>query len=238
MEKNNKTVIVSGCTKGIGRAICEHFASAGFSVSGFARRKKDIEEMNHSFCERYSQQQFLFLTADASIKDEVLEFASQVKNKFKTIDILVNNAGVFLPGNILEEEPGIIEKLIGTNLYSAYHLTREIVPLMISQKSGSVFNMCSIASIAAYENGGSYAISKFALLGFNKQLRVETQNKNIKVTAIIPGATLTESWEGSNLPESRFIKPEDIAKTILSVYLLSDQTDVEEIIIRPQLGDL
>jgi NADP-dependent 3-hydroxy acid dehydrogenase YdfG len=236
MENTNKTIIVSGCSKGIGRAICEYFASAGFNVAGFARNNTD--EMNILFSEKFPNQRFLFLATDCSDKNEIIKFSSIIKSTFKKIDILINNAGVFLPGNILEETDGIFEKLMHTNLNSAYHLSREIVPLMIKQKSGSVFNICSIASIAAYENGGSYSISKFALLGFSKQLRLETQTKNIKVTAIMPGATLTESWNGTDLPESRFIKPEDIAKTIFNVYSLSDHADVEEIIIRPQLGDL
>ena len=238
MENNSKTIIVSGCTKGIGRAICNHFAEVGFNIGGFARSKKDTEEMNVLFEKKYPNQHFFFLNADASVKSEVINFAEQVKIQFSKIDILVNNAGVFLPGNLLEEEEGILEKIIETNVYSAYHLTRGIVPSMISQNGGYVFNICSTASIAAYENGGSYAISKFAMLGFSKQLRMETQSKNIKVTAIMPGATLTNSWGQTNLPESRFIKAEDVAKTIFNIYSLSDQTDVEEVIIRPQLGDI
>jgi len=238
MENNNKTIIVSGCTKGIGRAICEYFANEGFNVAGFARNENDVDEMNKSFRDRYANQQFLFLSADASVKNEVLNFATEVKNKFRVIDILVNNAGVFLPGNILEEEDGTFEKLMNVNVQSAYYLTREILPQMIKNQKGHVFNMCSIASIGAYENGGSYTISKFAMLGFSKQLRMETKSQNIKVTAIMPGATLTDSWAGTDLPESRFIKPDDVAKTIFSIYQLSDYTDVEEIIIRPQLGDL
>jgi short-subunit dehydrogenase len=98
--------------------------------------------------------------------------------------------------------------------------------------------MCSIASIKAYPNGGSYAISKFALLGFSKCLREELKSFNIRVTAIMPGATLTASWEGVDLPEERFMRVEDVADTIYGAYSLSGRSVVEEIIIRPQLGDL
>lgn len=236
--KNNKTIIVSGCTKGIGRAICKLFAGEGFNVAGYARNKNDIEEMNHSFSKQFPQQTFLFMSADASIKDNVLNFAEQVKSTFGTIEIIVNNAGVFIPGDLINEADGVIEKLINTNVYSAYYLTRALLLNLIEQKNGYVFNMCSVASLKAYEHGGSYSISKFALLGFSKQLREELKPHHIKVTAIMPGATLTESWSGSDLPESRFIKADDVAKTILSIYQLSDYTDVEEIVIRPQLGDL
>ena len=90
----------------------------------------------------------------------------------------------------------------------------------------------------AYPQGGSYAISKFAMLGFSKCLREELKPHNIKVTAIMPGATLTDSWKGVELPEERFIPAEDIASIIYNTTLLSDRTVVEDIVIRPQLGDL
>ena len=98
--------------------------------------------------------------------------------------------------------------------------------------------MCSIASIKAYPNGGSYAISKFALLGFSKVLREELKEFGIRVTAILPGATRTASWDGVELPDDRFMKVEDVADTIFSAYSLSSRSVVEEILIRPQLGDI
>jgi short-subunit dehydrogenase len=109
---------------------------------------------------------------------------------------------------------------------------------MKSLKSGHIFNMCSIASIQAYKNGGSYAISKFALLGFSKCLREELKNHRIRVTAVIPGATKTRSWAGAGLPDERFIRPDDVAQAVLSAYLMSVNSVVEEIIIRPQEGDI
>jgi NADP-dependent 3-hydroxy acid dehydrogenase YdfG len=109
---------------------------------------------------------------------------------------------------------------------------------MISGRNGTIFNICSVAGLQAYKNGGSYAISKFAMLGLSRQLREELKPHKIRVTAIIPGATLTGSWEGTDLPASRFILPEDVAKTIWSIYGLSEHTDVEDVVIRPQLGDI
>ena len=98
--------------------------------------------------------------------------------------------------------------------------------------------MCSVASFKAYPNGGSYSISKFALLGFSKCLREELKEFNIKVTSILPGATLTDSWSETNLPESRFSKSEDIAELIYSITQLSAFSVVEDVVIRPQLGDI
>jgi short-subunit dehydrogenase len=89
-----------------------------------------------------------------------------------------------------------------------------------------------------YINGGSYCISKFALLGMTKVLREEMKEHGVRVTAILPGATLTASWEGANLPPERFMKPDDVAEAILTAYKMSDRSVVEELVIRPQLGDI
>jgi short-subunit dehydrogenase len=109
---------------------------------------------------------------------------------------------------------------------------------MINQKNGHIFNMCSVASLMAYPNGGSYSISKFALLGFSKCLREEMKPFNIKVTSIMPGAVLTDSWAGVDIPEERFMRAEDVAKTIWTAYHLSDSAVIEEIVMRPQKGDI
>jgi NADP-dependent 3-hydroxy acid dehydrogenase YdfG len=109
---------------------------------------------------------------------------------------------------------------------------------MMATKTAHIFTLCSIASLGAYPGGGSYSISKFALLGFTKNLRRELQPHGIKVTAILPGAAYTDSWKESGVSEQRLMEADDIAKVIYNATLLSPQAVVEEIIIRPQLGDL
>jgi short-subunit dehydrogenase len=128
--------------------------------------------------------------------------------------------------------------MINTNLYSAYYLTRKLVHRMKEARKGHIFSMGSIAGFTAYANGGSYAISKFALLGFTKCLREEMKPHGIRVTSILPGATKTASWDGVDLPEDRFMKVEDVADTVWLAYQLSDRTVMEEVILRPQLGDI
>ncbi|MFZ4798531.1 MAG: SDR family oxidoreductase [Bacteroidia bacterium] len=233
-----KTVLITGVTKGIGRALAELFAANGFNIAGCARNEKEINTFKAELWNTYENQRFLIASVDVSDKIAVQAFASDVLLEFETIDVLINNAGVFIPGTILGEEDGIFELQINTNLASAYHLTREIVPSMKANKAGFIFNICSTASIKAYPNGGSYCISKFALLGMTKVLREELKEDQIKVTAIIPGATLTSSWEGTDLPAERFVLPKDVADAIWSIYNLSGNTVVEEMIIRPQLGDI
>jgi short-subunit dehydrogenase len=233
-----KTVLITGITKGIGRALAELFAEEGFNVAGCARNEKELNTFKAELWNKYENQRFLLASVDVSDKVAVQAFASDVLTEFETIDILINNAGVFVPGTILEENDGAFETQINTNLASAYHLTREIVPTMKKRKYGYIFNICSTASITAYPNGGSYCISKFAMLGMTKVLREELKEHDVKVTAVLPGATLTDSWNGTDLPESRFVKSKDIAEAIWNIFTLSKSAVVEELVIRPQLGDI
>ena len=98
--------------------------------------------------------------------------------------------------------------------------------------------MCSIASLNAYPNGGSYSISKFALLGFSKNLREELKTQGIKVTSIMPGGTWSDSWAGFEAPEERLMQARDIAEVVVSALRMSASAVVEDIVLRPQLGDL
>lgn len=233
-----KTIVVTGGSQGIGRAIILHFAANGFAVATCARTAKDLQVLEKEVLRLAPNQPHLFSVCDMRDKKQVLQFAKEVLALWTHIEIIVNNAGVFLPGQVINEEEGILEKLIETNLYSAYYFTRAFVPQLLKAKQGHVFNMCSIASLQAYPNGGSYSISKFALLGFSKALREEMKPHNIRVTSILPGATLTASWAGVDIPAARLMKAEDVAKAVFAVYSLSENTVVEDIVLRPILGDL
>ncbi|MCE7068347.1 SDR family oxidoreductase [Dyadobacter sp. CY326] len=234
----NPLAVVTGGTKGIGKACIERFLAEGFDVITCARNRNDLEALENEVSNRFAQATLHYQTADLSEKEELAAFIDFINSKNQFAAVLINNTGVFIPGQIHNETEGTLEKTIETNLYSAYHLTRAILPGMIEQKKGHVFTMCSTASIMAYPNGGSYCISKFALYGMTKVLREEMKPHNVKVTAVLPGATFTESWKGTDLPEDRFMDAKDIADTIWAAYTLSPRAVMEEILIRPQLGDL
>lgn len=223
----NPLIVVTGGTKGIGRAIVNRFVSEGFDAVICARSVDGVQGPG-----------LLPFAADLSNRDGVDALLRYIHSLNRPVDVLVNNTGIFLPGMIREEAEGTFELLMNTNVGSAYHLTRGLVHDMIARRRGHIFMMCSTASITAYTNGGSYCISKFALLGMSRVLREELKPHSVKVTAIMPGATLTASWEGTDLPEDRFMKPQDIADSAWAAYTLSGSAVVEEIIIRPQLGDL
>jgi short-subunit dehydrogenase len=227
--------IITGATKGIGRAIAELLAQKGFDIAVCARTASDLNEMKECFDNNYSVQT-LVKQVDLSDKEAVKSFAKEVLSTWGTVDILINNAGVFIPCVLANpDNEAAFEKMMDLNLYCTYYMTQSILPSMIEQQAGHIFNMCSIASTMPY---GAYAVSKHAMLGFSKVLREEVKEQGIRVTAIMPGATYTASWEGTDLPQSRFMKAEDIAQSVFDIYNLSACTVVEEIVLRPQLGDI
>lgn len=231
----NKLLVVTGGTKGIGRAIIEKFLANGFDVATCARNSAELEKLKDDLSAKAKVYTF---QADVSDKKQVAGFIEFIIGLDRPVDVLVNNAGYFVPGAVSTEPDGVLEDMMNANLFSAYNLTRGIVPGMKRAKTGHIFNNCSIASIKAYANGGSYTITKFAMLGFSKCLREELKEDGIRVTSILPGATKTASWDPSELPDERFMKVEDIADMIYASYALSSRSVVEEIIIRPQLGDI
>ncbi len=230
--------VITGGTKGLGRAIAECFAAHGFDMAVCARTSADLAAMQVHWSTAFPHQQLLTCEADLGRRADVERFAAAVRSRWSRIDLLVNNAGIFRPGRVCDEADGVLEHLIEVNLYSAYHLTRALLPLMLPFGQGHIFNMCSIASLMAYPNGGSYTVSKFALLGFSKALREELKAAGIRVTALMPGATWSDSWRGVELPQDRLMQPTDIAQLVWSAYTLSPAAVVEELVVRPQLGDL
>jgi short-subunit dehydrogenase len=234
----NRKAVVTGATKGIGRAIAEVLATEGYDLAICSRTEEDLEALKKDFLLRFPYISVFSKAVDMSKKEEVVQFGHDVSSELQKVDVLVNNAGAFNPGTIMEGEDGSLETMIDINLYSAYYLTKTIVPLMLTQKKGYIFNMCSIASMQAYNNGSNYSIAKFAMLGFSKNLREEMKPHGIKVTSIIPGATWSESWAGYEAPPERLMKPRDIAEAILAALRMSSGAVLEEIILRPQLGDI
>lgn len=230
--------IITGATKGIGRALAEAMWQQGYSLAVCARSTEDLQRMADSMKPLAEDQRFLWRPTDVSVHEDLQDFCAFVKEAWDVVDVLVNNAGIFTPGEVLTEAEGTLGMMLRINLFSAYDLTRAMMPLLLRSNGAHVFTMCSIASIMAYPNGGSYTISKYALLGFTRSLREELKPRGIKVTAVIAGATWSDSWKGVDFPKSRLMQPADIVEAVLSALRMSPAAVVEEILIRPQLGDL
>ncbi|MGF1532519.1 MAG: SDR family oxidoreductase [Bernardetiaceae bacterium] len=231
-------IVITGATKGIGRALVEVFAQKGrCNLAICARDQAALEAVKAEVEEQHLVEVHIRAT-DVSNATEVRAFADFVLALGEPVAALINNAGVFIPGEVCTEEAGRLETMIATNLYSAYHLTRALVPAMREQGSGDIFNICSIASTIAYPNGGSYSITKFALYGMSKVLREELKPAGIRVISVLPGATYTASWENAPVEETRLMPAEDIATAVFAAFSMSRRTVIEDIVLRPQLGDL
>lgn len=230
--------VITGSTKGIGRAVLLALVREGWNVAASSRNETDLAQLREEVSAQYPDRQCLIHRVDFRIKEETLHYGDLIQDSWPEIDLLVNNAGIFFPGKVHEEADGVLEETVHLNVYGPYYLTRSILPRMMSRKKGHIINLCSTASIMSYPNGGAYTISKYAMLGFTKALREEMKGYGIKVTAIMPGATWSASWGDAPYPPDRLMPPEDVAEAIVSCTRMSPSSVVEEIIIRPQLGDL
>ena len=236
-------IVVTGASRGLGLAIAERFALEGHNLYLCSLSKSPLLATAASLAKRYPAITIHAAPFDLSLKEGAEAFGKWVLGDLagrggSSIDVLVNNAGQFLPGTIQDEPAATLEKMIAVNLYSAYHLTRILLPQMISVRKGHIFNICSIASLQAYPDGGSYSISKYALSGFSKNLREELKPSGIKVTSVYPGAVYTGSWAGSGVDPNRLMEAADIAQMIFACTAVSPNACVEELVLRPQLGDL
>ena len=239
MDSNlTRWAVITGISKGIGKAIALRLAQEGFSLIGCARGQKELDLLVSEIHLCYPDVQIRVTVADLADPQQVNAFAQFATGITAHVHLLVNNAGLFMPGSVLGDTAGHLETMMQINLYSAYHITRALAPAMVTQRRGHIFNLCSVASLQAYPGGATYAITKFAMLGFSRSLREELRSSGVRVTTLLPGATWSDSWAGVDLPQDRLMPASDIADILWSAYSLSPNAVVEEILLRPQLGDL
>lgn len=230
-------IVISGASKGIGRAIAEAFAAEGHELFLCARHKQDLEQAAADMGRFFNNKKIYTYTADVSRPQDVADFAAWCLS-YGVPDVLVNNAGSYVPGSVASGPNDALQQMIDINLYSMWNLTRALVPSMQQQQRGHIFNISSVAGLGAYDNGGAYSISKYAVNGLTDNLRHELKPYGIKVTNVLPGAVMTDSWAGFDNSKKRIMEATDIAAMVLASTKLSAQAVPETIILRPQLGDL
>ncbi len=230
-------IVITGASQGIGRATAEAFAAEPLAQIALLARNVDNLNEVAAACEA-KEADALVVPCDVSSEDDVRSAHQVVVDTWGIPDVVVNNAGVFQPGTLLDLDAASFQQQIDVNLTSAFLVTRAFLKGMVERGSGMLFYMASVASIRAYAGGAAYCAAKHGLLGLARCVREETREKGIRVTTLLPGATFTPSWEGVDLPEERFMPASDIADAVLDIYRLSDRTVVEEILLRPQRGDL
>lgn len=237
-RKKAPVVVITGASQGIGAAIARVFATevSGVKLALVARNQSNLEKVARS-CIKAGAHAMCF-GADVSDTAAVDRLKDDVLAAFGTVDVLINNAGRFRLGSFLETSVEAFDDMMAANLRSLFLVSRAFVPVMVKQGRGDVFNMSSIAGLQAYPYSAAYCAAKFGVTGLSKIMRAELKDKGVRVCTVYPGGTVSPSWDGSGVPDERLMPAEDVARAFLDVYRLTRRTVVEEIVLRPQLGDV
>jgi len=233
-----KNAIITASTKGMGRATAIAFAKEGINLAICSRHADELAAFKTELADINPGVKVFASVTDCSVKAQVIAFASAAETALGDISIIVNNAGVYEYASILDDKEETFEKHVNTNLMPAYELYRYFGKKMIAAHNGHIFTICSVASLSPIAEAGTYSVTKFALLGLSKVMRTEMEPHGVKVTAIIPGSTLTDSWKGMTVDKDKMVLPEDIASAIVNTYKMSPGANVDEIIIRPTFGQI
>lgn len=233
-----KNILITASTKGMGRATAIAFAKEGANLAICARSSGDLEAFKKELLTINPSIKVMTQVVDGSVQEQLISFAANAEKALGFIGIIVNNLGMFDPVSILNETDEAFQKQLNTNLMPAYHLYKFFGKKMMEKRSGHIFTICSVASLDPIAAAGTYSVTKVALLGLSKVMKLEMQPYNVKVTAIIPGSTLTDSWAGTTISPDKFVLPEDVASAIVNTSKMSVGANVDEIIIRPVGGQI
>lgn len=222
-----KNAIVTGASRGLGRAIAERLAGDGYLVWISARNEEELHAVK-SEIEAATGSEVSIDAVDFSSKSEVERYAQKLSTEVKEVDVLVNNAGIYIPDHLLGETSELKIQM-AVNFEAPYLITQALIPGMVSRGAGSIFNICSIVNNKPRIDAASYTISKHAFYGYHRLLHDTLREKGIKVTALLPASINTSSWDGIDAPLDEFIQPEDLADMISNVLKMSRGTVPSEI---------
>jgi 3-oxoacyl-[acyl-carrier protein] reductase len=225
----NKVALVTGASKGIGKAIALALAAEGVHVGLVARTEKDVQAVAEEV--QKAGVKAAYATADVSNREQVESAVERLRNELGAIDILINNAGTGTFGKFLELEPEVWEQQVKINLFGVYYTTRAVLPQMIERKSGDIVNISSTAGKTGAAITSAYSASKFAVFGLSESLMQEVRKHNIRVTALAPSTVVTDLAYSADLikgdPE-RVMHPEDFAELIIAQLKLNKRVFVKE----------
>lgn len=233
-------ILITGASQGIGAAIAKVFATEvrGVRLALVARNEKNLRAVAGACAKRGHGVKAEIFPSDVSDEHEVAQMSAAVNQRFGAVDVLINNAGKFSAAPFVETTVAAFDQMISANLRSAFLVSRAFAPTMIKRGHGDIFFMSSIAGLGAYPNAAGYCAAKFGVTGLAKVLRAETQGTGVRVCCVHPGATSSPSWAESGVAEERLMPAADVAQAFFNIYQLSRRSVVEEIVLRPQGGDL
>lgn len=225
----NKNILITGASRGIGRGIAHVFAKHGanvaFTYSSSIDAANALEKELHDFGVSAKGYQ-----SNAADFEQAQELASQVLTDFTSIDVLINNAGITKDNLLMRITEDDFDKVIEVNLKSVFNLTKAVQRTMLKQRSGSIINMSSVVGVKGNAGQSNYAASKAGIIGFSKSIALELGSRNIRCNVIAPGFIETEmtaklsedvvaGWR-AGIPLKRGGTPDDVANAC--VFLASD----------------
>ncbi|GAV15859.1 3-ketoacyl-ACP reductase [Paenibacillus sp. NAIST15-1] len=228
-DLTNKTALITGAGKGIGKALAESLAQEGVHLGLIARTSADLEALQAELTAKYDIR-VAIATADVAVQDDVNRAVASLTEQLGAIHIVVNNAGIAKFGKLVDMDPQEWERIIQVNLMGTYYVTRAVLPAMIEQNEGSIINISSTAGERGFATGSAYNASKFAVMGLTEALMQEVRKHNIRVTALTPSTVNTELAVNAGLnigDEDRMMQPEDVAELALAALKLPQRVFVK-----------
>lgn len=231
-----KVVIVTGATRGIGKATAIELLKAGFFTALCSRNRQTMASLETEISSFAGN--FMIFSVDISVEEEVREFISSVAEKKGRIDVLINNAGVVHTGPVEKTDTEQWDEMMAVNAKGTFLMVKHSLPLM--PRGGHIVNIGSNASKKGFPGWAAYCASKFAVLGFTNSLREEVRDRGIKVSAVLPGPTKTDIWDSlsGEWDRAKMMSPEITARTVLSVINQPLEANIDEIDIVPSTGSL
>jgi 3-oxoacyl-[acyl-carrier protein] reductase len=235
--KKAPLVLISGASQGIGAAIARCFANADFPVRlALVARNKDTLDKVAAEC--HAAVEVRSYSVDVSDEQQVEELFTALARDMGDVSVLINNAGSWHGAAVQDMTVVDFDRVIAVNLRSTFLMSRMVLPSMLANKKGDIFNMSSTAGLEGYANVSAYCAAKHAVSGFSKALREEVRGEGIRVSCISPGPTYSPSWHGSGVGQDRLMPAEDAARAFLDIYRLDRNVVVEDIVLRPQAGHI
>jgi NADP-dependent 3-hydroxy acid dehydrogenase YdfG len=235
---SSQRVLITGASRGIGKATALAFAKAGFSSVLLGRSIDQLQSTAEAV--RALGAEAIAIQLDLAQVDRVKPRLTQILEEVGAIDILVNNAGMGYTGSLVETSLTDWQRVIDLNLTSPFQCIQAILPQMRSQQRGTIINIISIAGRQSFPDWGAYCASKFGLMGMTKTLAQEERAYGIRVVALCPGAVNTPLWDSdtvqADFDRSQMLTPEDVADAIVHAALLPQHVVLDELVLMPNAG--
>lgn len=236
MELKDKVVIISGATRGIGKAIVELLIKEKATVAVFSSQKKNVDSFANEMQALNSDSNVFCDVVDIRNADQVSKFIHKVKEIYGSVDILINNAAVIRPGPLDEMPEEDWNLVMDTNLKGPFNTMKAVIPLMKDQKGGMILNICSILGKKAFPDFSLHCASKFGLRGLSLSAKEELRKYDIQVMIVNPGSVSTRMWDhiDGDHDYGQMVQPKEVASSVIHVLKNADNCVINELDITPK----